>query len=153
MICLILTVSCIRYSFSGSSLPAHIKSVSIPLFDNLTPKAGLEETIRERIWQSFQAANIADIKRENGDALLRLTLSEYINAPDAYDVSGNVRSYKVTLIANVDFFDNNENVSLYKDKITVSGTYNLSGETEEKGLNIAIGSLTEIVLNNTLRGF
>jgi len=142
-----------RYSFSGTSLPAHIKSVSIPLFDNLTPKAGLEENIRDKIWQSFQAANIADIKRTDGDALLRLTLTDYINAPDGYDVSGNVRSYKVTLVADVDFFDNKENVSLYKEKITVSGVYNLSGETEETGLNIAIGSLTEIVLNNTLRGF
>ncbi|MBL8028084.1 MAG: LptE family protein [Fibrobacteres bacterium] len=145
--------ACMRYSFSGTSLPAHIKSVSIPLFDNLTAKAGLEERIREQIWQAFQSVNVAEIRRADGDASLKLTIVDYTTTPDDYDVSGNVRSYKVTLTVEVDFFDTKENASLYKQKLSASGSYPFTGGTEEAGLKIAIGSLTEIILNNTLRGF
>lgn len=144
---------CIRYSFSGSSLPAHIKSVAIPLFDNQTAKAGVEETLRDKLYQAFQASGVAEVKRSGGDAELRITLLEYRHEPGEYDLAGNVKTYRVVLTTQVSFVDSREEKPLYEEKVAAVGAYNYGTESEETGLSIAMAKLTEIILNNTIRGF
>ncbi len=149
----LLFSSCIKYSFSGSSLPSHIRSVSIPLFDNSTPKAGLEERIREKVWNTFQSSNLVSVQRAGGDAELSFSLDSYEIVANDYDETGNVKTNRIRIGATVKFTDKLDNSVLYTEKISATAVYSLSEESEENGISRIIITLSDMVLNNTLRGF
>ena len=150
---LALAGGCLRYSFTGSTLPSHIRSVSIPLFDNRTPKAGLEDRLRESVYSAFTSMNAAEIKKSNGDAELSVTLTGYANDPDEYDAAGAVKTYRTRLDAEVRFQDRRENKTLYEGRLSAAGVYSHASESEEAGTAKALRSLSEMIVNNTLSGW
>lgn len=149
----LLLAGCIKYSFTGSTLPAHIKSVSIPLIENGTAEIGLEERLRESVYQSFAAANLFSITETGGDAELKVRIVSFQNVPDEYDAAGNVKTYRVIIEADVDFFDTAENESLFKGRVRGVGLYSHTGETREIGMESALKKLNEVIVNNTLAGW
>ncbi|MCH7954892.1 MAG: hypothetical protein IIC40_04020, partial [Candidatus Marinimicrobia bacterium] len=42
-----VVIGCGPYSFSGSSIPSHIKSVAIPIFENETAEFGIKEKVTD----------------------------------------------------------------------------------------------------------
>ena len=150
---LLLLTGCIKYSFTGSTLPAHIKAVSIPLVENATSEIGLEERLRESVYQSFASANLFRIIESGGDAELRVRIASFQNDPDEYDASGNVKTYRVAIEADVDFFDLVENQSLFKGRVRGVGVYSHITESREIGIDNALKKLNEVIVNNTISGW
>jgi len=142
-----------RYSFSGSTLPVNIKSVSIPLFDNLTPRTGLEDKLHESVYSAFQANNALELKRTGGDAELAVRINSYSNGPDAYDAQGNVKTYRATIAISVLFRDRKENKALYEGDLVAFGIYDHTRETEDIGIDIALKKLGEMIINSTISGW
>lgn len=148
-----IAAGCIRYSFTGSTLPSYIKSVNIPLVENRSTEIGLEEKLRESVYSSFSSINLLQITEGTADSELRLAINSYRNVPDEYDASGNVKSYKVVLDVSVNFLDLKENDPLFEGIIQGLGVYNHLSESEETGVQTALKMINEIIINNTISGW
>ena len=54
-----------RYSFSQSSLPSHIKTVAVPVFENETVEPGLQQEVTEAVSREFLNDSTLRIVPEN----------------------------------------------------------------------------------------
>lgn len=153
LLMVLFCTSCIHYSFTGSSLPAYIKTVSIPLPDNSTAKVGLEQKLYDGVTAAFTAVNNPTVVRSGGDAELIMRITGYQNNPDEFDAQGNVKTYKVIISAEVIFQDKRENAPLYRGVLSGTGVYSHATETETAGIENALRKLNESVINNTLSGW
>lgn len=149
----LLSLSCIHYSFSGSTLPAHIRTVSIPIPDNASSQTGLEETLRDAMDRAFANNNQLRVMPSGGDAELQMNIVSYSNNPDEYDASGNVKTYRVAISVAVRFYDTRENKALYDNTVVAAGIYNHDNETEIVGRDNALKKIGEMIINNTIAGW
>jgi hypothetical protein len=148
-----LGASCIHYSFTGSGLPARIKTVEIPLPDNQTPKIGLDQKMYDGVYNTYISLNILRVVRSGGDMELGIRIVGYQNNPDEFDAQGNVKTYRVIITADVSFLDRKENRPLYAGTLVGTGIYNHTTEDENAGINEAIRKLNETIVNNTITGW
>ncbi|OGS35931.1 MAG: hypothetical protein A2293_12915 [Elusimicrobia bacterium RIFOXYB2_FULL_49_7] len=144
---------CFKYSFSGSTLPGHIKTVSMPLIENQSSEIGLEERLREKVYTAFSGINLFRLTDAGGDAELRLNIVSFQNIPDEYDASGNVKTYRVIIETDCQFRDNIENDDLFKGRLRGIGIYSHTNDTRESGVESALTKLNEIIVNNTISGW
>ena len=150
---ILLAYGCLHYSFTGSSLPAHIKTVSIPLPDNATTKIGLEQKLYDGVNGAFISMNNPTVVRSGGDAELIMKITGYQNNPDEFDGQGNVKTYKVIITAEILFEDRKENAAIYKGALSGVGIYNHASENENTGIENAVKKLNESIINNTIAGW
>lgn len=75
-ICLsIALTSC--YSFTGGSIPAHLKTLSIPLADDTSGfgNAQLRESLTQQLVQAFRRENAFSLVQERPDAVLEVSIT------------------------------------------------------------------------------
>ncbi len=150
-------VGCGIYTFSGSTLPSYIKTVSIPVFVNKTMEPGIAEEMTRKVKQSYIRNNTLKIREKNAQSSLIVILNSYTNKPFTYDQNGNVREYKVIISANATFKDEVKNKIIWeKNNIVCYGIYSINGqtrETERNGKEKAFTNLSNILIENTIAGW
>jgi len=151
--CLIFN-SCI-YSFGGSSLPSHIKTVEVPLFENSALVQGVTERITEILVQKVARQRLTVVAR-NGDSriignvvLYKNTAQDYVG--DRHSLT--IKTYSVEIVADILFIDNKSGKEIYKGRIVSVGTYDFANETEEDGQIRAIEDLCEKILQNSVKSW
>lgn len=139
------------YSFSGSTLPAHLRTIRIPQAQNRTLEPELADRVTRGLEEGFR--NRTNLRRvnEGGDAELLLTLTDYSHRPQT-TAGDQVTSYRVDMLASVVFVDRLKGDTLYKDdRVPGFGQYFIErGETEETGKRLALENLVKVVLDNTV---
>ena len=151
---ILLLSNCGIYTFSGSALPAHIKTVSIPMFVNKTPQPGIAEEMTRMITQAYVSDNRLKVTEKNANSSLNVSITGYANDPFSYDESGNVREYRVTIRASAVFRDEVKSSDIWsKDNIVCFGNYLASSETEETGKQLAMKQIANILIENTISGW
>lgn len=152
---LFLFSSCGFYSFSGSSIPSHMKTIEIPLFENASYKQLVAENITDKVIDLAQKERLKLVS-SNGDAILEGKLLSYDNRADDY--SGNrsnlqVKSYAVTMTVEVSFKDKVKDKVLYTGTVTAKGIYDFDSESEEVGIRRAVDEIAQKIMNNSLPGW
>ncbi len=147
--------SCGFYSFSGSSIPAHLKTIEVPLFANDALVQGVAEDITDAVTSAMQREKLRIVPRE-GNAIITGTVATYNN--HAYDYSGdrenlNMKSYVVDITAQIQFRDLVDEVDLYNGALTGQGVYDFDTENEEIGRKRAVDDLVEKIMINSLQGW
>ena len=116
---LLLFSGCLRYSFSGASIPEGVNSIYIPFFANQSSSgvADLSDRLNEALIDRFINQSRLQLANDRGsaDAVLEGTIVNYNNAP--FSVSGDEQA--------------NQN----QVKISVRGTFEFTGDQEEEGWN------------------
>jgi len=146
--------NCSYYSFSGSTLPAHIKTVAVPLFEDQTAEFGIKEKLTDAIIGQITQDNtlkIADLR--TADSLLKGNIVQLIDRPETYDAQERVQSYRVYITIEVEFQDLKKRKVLWKERLTQWGSYAAgTGGPEDRqvGIEEAIQKLAEDVLNRTV---
>ncbi len=149
-------LSCGIYSFTGSSIPSHLKTVAIPLFEDRTTQPGLAAELTRSVRQAYIENNSLRVTEQGANATLLVTLTGYRNEPSSYDEQGYVREYRVVITAAAVFRDEQKKTDLWKeDNITARGPYTVSSpaETEEDGKRRALKELSTYLIENTLSGW
>jgi hypothetical protein len=139
------------YSFSGSTLPGHLRTIRIPPVDNRTLEPELADRVTRGLEEGFRRRSNLRRVNENGDALLLCTLTDYSHRPQT--TSGDVvTSYRVDMLLSVLFIDRVKGDTLYKDdRVPGFGQYFIErGQTEDDGQRMALESLVKVVLDNTV---
>lgn len=142
------------YTFSGTTLPAHLRTLRILPVGNQTLESSLPDRVALGLEEGFrQRTNLRRVN-EGGDAELATTLKTYAHRPQS--VSGDkITSYRVDLVLSVAFVDRVKDDTLYRDEqVPGYGFYSIDkGETEETGQKLAIESAVKVILDHAVSGW
>ncbi|GEM_PF-3502216 len=151
---LVILQSC--YSFSATTLPAHIKRIRIGEVENLTTNPTLGIRIRDAVMETLRR-NASAVRIVNGndsaDAEILVTLASYANEVGTYSSTAQVETNKSVLVTKVLFTDIVYKKTIYENRaIRSEGIYSLQlNESEElHGQQRAIENLQELIINNAL---
>ena len=138
--------SCV-FSFSGF-FPKELRRVEIPVFENKTLRYGLEVYVTDAFMEAVEKDGRLEVAPKGEGALIvEGTITDYSREPFEYDSEGNVKTYKVTVKAEIGFYDKKRG-KYYMEKRTYSGwgTYRADGEDEESGIKKAAEDLADEAL-------
>jgi len=160
MRCLVLAIfgfltGCVYYTFSGSTLPSNIKTIEIPLFENMALVQGAAEDITRVLSQKAGREKLTLVAR-NGDAVIKGTVVSYRNsAADYIGTRDNltIKSYSVEIVADILFYDNKNDKEIYKGRVSSVSYYDFSNESEEDGRARAVEDITDKIMLNSIRSW
>ncbi|MDI6809534.1 MAG: LptE family protein [Candidatus Eisenbacteria bacterium] len=161
-----LRSSLILFAFLGISgcgytvstlLPAHIKTVAVPVFKNETLEYGLEQELTEILTRSIIQDNhlrVTDESRANSVVLG--TIIGYENRVFGYNAREQVEEYQVAITVKVEFKDLVKNKQIWSDDLVGLTTYDVAGSqatTEQLGRRRALESIAIDVITRTVEGW
>ena len=155
LLTLLVVFSCSPYSFSGSSVPGHIKTIAIPLLENNTAEFGLTEQVTDALLDDFIKENLLQIvDQKDSDSVMRGTILKVSDVPYTFDENEEVQEFRVTISAKIIWYDNLNQINLFEGNIKGWGVYAASTpEDRIAGLDDAVERLVTEVLNQTLSGW
>jgi hypothetical protein len=139
------------YSFSGTTLPSHLRKLVIHSVENQTLEPSLADQITRGLQDGFRSRSNLQQVNENGDAELYGALTQYSQSPQS--TSGDkVATFRVDMLMRVVFVDRVKGDTLYRDdRVPGYGFYSPdNGETEATGRQRAVDNLVKVVLDNTV---
>ena len=158
-ILLLLFMGCSYYSVSGS-LPGHIKTAAVPLFENQTTETGIVEDLTDAVEKAIISNGSMKIIGEfQADAVIDGTIVDVIDEADSYSKDEEAREFKIRIIAHVIFYDRVKNRAIWEEKnLEGWARYSSSvssgdGETRAEGINKAIDMLAKEIIDKTVTGW
>jgi hypothetical protein len=142
------------YSFSGTTLPSHLRTVRIDPVVNKTLESTLGDQITRGLEQGFRSRSNLRLVNDGGDAELITVLTDYSHRPQTTS-GATVTSYRVDILASVRFIDRVKGDTLYSDdRVPGFGQYAIDkGETEETARQQAVDGLVKVILDNSVSGW
>jgi ABC-type uncharacterized transport system auxiliary subunit len=138
-------VRCGIYSFSGASLPPHLKTVAIPLFDNRTPEFGVDQQLTDALVEAVTEDNTLKISDPSAaDCVLRGTLMRIEDRAGQYTEQEQASTYRVTVSVQVAFEDLRKRQVLWENTFNQYGSYT---ENRDDGIAEALDKLTSDIVN------
>lgn len=146
------------YSFTGASVPAHLKTIAIPLVDDQSGfgEAGLREkftTALNNLFISDNTLTVAD--RSTADAILEGAITSVRDAPSVVGQGEQVRQRRVTVTAKFVLKDMKLRRTMWEKTLSNWGDYDSGGgpSQQDAGIQEAIRKLSEDVLLETVSGW
>lgn len=157
----VVAVGCGAYSFSGSTLPGHIRTVAVPLMENRTDRAELSTALADSLVTRFLDDNQLKVEPQEGaDSVVEGIVLEYRRTPYTFDANEQVETYRLELVLEARFVDVRKNKVVWEEKrLSEWETYNFAGiggqpaETEEEGIGRLLAKITENIMNRTVQGW
>jgi hypothetical protein len=148
-ILLILTIcSCGIYSFSGSTLPPHIKTVGIPLFENRTAEFGIDRQVTDLLTEALRKDNTLKIADPGvSDAVLHGVIVGIREQAGQYNSDEEALDYRIYLTIKVSFDDVKNRQTFWEVSFSDFGTYD---NDRDAGIEEAIGKISEDIINKTV---
>ena len=144
------------YSFTGASIPAHLKTISIPLFkDNSgSGEPELKENFTNVLTQKFLEDNqLRVVPKINADALLECTVSSINDGPAVVSGGEQVTSRRITISIRVLYRDLVKKVTVFERSFSDYGDYSTTGDittARKKAIDDSIEKITEDILINVV---
>jgi hypothetical protein len=89
------------YSVHGT-LPSHINTIAVPMFQNKTAEPAIEGFITRAVVQAFSTnGRLKVVGRDQADAVLHGEIIGYNVASIAFDRDANVRQYRLAVTVNL----------------------------------------------------
>jgi len=151
-------LSCCFYSFTGASVPQHLKTIAIPVADDRSGSAepGLRELLTDQLTQKFIDDNTLQVsERTTADAILENTITSLTDAPAVVAAGENVETRRVTLTVNVIYRDLVQRKIIYNKSFSNYGDYPSGGGITERrsAIETAVDRITEDILLDTVSGW
>ncbi len=146
------------YSFTGASVPAHLKTIAIPLVDDQSGfgEAGLREKITTALINLFISDNTLTVSdRSTADAILEGVITSVRDAPSVVGQGEQVRQRRVTVTAKFILKDMKLRRTMWEKTFSNWGDYDSGGgpSQQDAGIQEAIRKLSEDVLLETVSGW
>jgi len=159
LVLLVLCLGCGYYSFSGSSIPAHLKTVAIPIMDNKTVEFGVPEDLTDALIALFTQDNsLKVVDRRSADSIIEGTIVNIRDQAGAYNQEETVKEIRVYVIVQAKYEDLKKNKMVWEEQITHWGTYNpdaTSGDatTRQEAIAEALDKIVDDIFNKTVSGW
>ncbi len=149
---------CCFYSFTGASVPPHLKSIAIPVADDRSGSAesGLREMLTQKLIQKFIDDNSLQIvDRVNANSILETVIVSYNDAPAIVTAGENITSRRITIGIKASYRDLVKKNVVFDKVFTNYANYPSSGSLSEKNKAIEeiIEKTSEDILLETVSGW
>jgi len=156
--CVVVGIAAGCYSFTGGSVPAHLKTVAIPLVDDQSGfgEPGLRETFTTELTNLFIKDNSLEVTtRTRADAMLEGVLLPITDAPSVVQQGEQVSKRRITMSAKFTFQDMKLRRTVWEKTFTNWGEYDSGGglSKRQEGLQEAMRKITEDILLETVSGW
>ena len=149
--------SCCAYSFTGASIPEHLKTIAIPIADDRSGSGepGLRETLTQTLIQKFIDDNSLQVgERTTANAILECTIVSLSDAPAIVSAGESITSRRITIGVKVLYRDMVQRKTIFDKTFTNYSDYstgNAVGRSE--AINAAIENISEDILLDTVSGW
>lgn len=149
---------CCFYSFTGASVPEHLKTIAIPVADDRSGSGeyGLRESFTNELTQKFIEDNNLNITdRTTANSVLECVISSYSDAPAIVTAGENVQTRRITISVAVVFRDLVKRKTIYERTFSNFGEYPSGGSNEQRrsAIQTAIDRITDDILLDTVSGW
>ncbi len=142
------------YSFTGSGLPSHVKTVHIEQVQDKARQTELADQATTAVVDGFRSRGGLRPVDGAADARLETTLSGYSHQASQYDAAGTVTRFRVTVTLAAKFTDEKEGAVLFEgDAITGSQDYDPNKSTEQDASKKALAEAVKKLVDNTISGW
>jgi hypothetical protein len=146
------------YSFKGSSVPTHLKTIAVQLFDDQSGSGepGLREQLTNKLLDRFKQDNSLQVSdRSHADSMIEGTISSLTDQPLVVAAGEAVTKRHITVTANVTFQDLKLRKKVFEKQFSDWGDYTVSGGTAQRqsAVSTALDKLSEDILNETVSGW
>ncbi len=150
--------SCCVYSFTGASVPKHIKSISIsPAIDRSgSGISNLSELFTNKLTQKFIDDNTLRVaNKANADASLDCTITSLTDAPSVVAAGENVTTRRITITVQATYKDLVKRKTIYDKSFSNYGDYPATGGINERqsAIETAVDRITDDILLDTVSGW
>ena len=149
---ILAVLSACSYSFTGASVPAHLKTISIPIFNDRSGSGefNLSEKLTNSLIQKFVDDNTLLVTDKlNSDAVLDGTIVTLNDAPVVVSGGESISSRRVTITVRVVFKDMIKHRTIFEKNFSNHGDYAVSGDlvtARQNAIDDAIDKITEDIL-------
>jgi len=153
-----MLVSGCSYSFTGSSVPPHLKTIAVPLLDDQSGfgEPGLREKVTNKLIERFVQDNSLEVAdRLHSDSILEGIIIGVRDEPTVVGKGETVTKRRITITLKATFQDMKLKKKVYEKQFSNWGDYDSSGGPAQRqsGIDAAIDKLTEDVLLDTVSGW
>ena len=154
----VINFGCSSYSFTGASVPSHLKTIAIPIADDKSPAAipGLRESLTDNLIQKFISDNSLQVtERSTANATLECVITLVTDAPAIVSAGEQITSRRLTINVKVIYKDLVQKKTIFENNFTNYGDY-VPGESTNKredAIAIAIDKLSEDILLAVVSGW
>lgn len=147
------------YSFTGASVPPHLKTIAIPLVEDQSGfgEPGLRELVTTELTNLFISDNSLEVAdRGQADSILEGAIATISDAPAVIQQGEQVSKRRITVTARFAYQDMKLRKKVWEKSFSSWGDYESSGggpSQRQAGLQEAIRKLTEDVLLETVSGW
>ncbi|MEX1140014.1 MAG: LptE family protein [Bacteroidota bacterium] len=154
---LVLASGC-RYSFSGGSVPPHLKTIAIPIVQDQSGYGdpALRDLFTQQLVDIFtNDGSLALTERGASDALLETVVTGVTETPSVVKPGEQVAERRITVTARVVFTDLKLRKNIWEKNFSQWGDFpSGAGPTQRnEGVQEAVRKLTEDILNETVAGW
>ncbi len=150
--------ACCVYSFTGASVPPHIKNISIlPAVDRSgSGEPELAAQFTNKLTQKFIDDNTLRVaNKANADASLDCTITSLTDAPSVVAAGENVTTRRITITVQATYKDLVKRKTIFDKSFSNYGDYPANGGISERQTAIAtaIDRITDDILLDTVSGW
>lgn len=153
----LLCTACGCYSFTGASVPSHLKTIAIPVMDDQSGsgEASLRDNMTRVLTDLFIRDNSLEVAdRSTADSILEGTILPFRDEIVAVTGSETVNRRRVTLSVKVVYHDMKLRKKVYEKTFSNYGDYDPSGGfTRQAAFDEAIRKISEDILLETVSGW
>lgn len=146
------------YSFSGASVPPHLKTVAVPLFDDQSGagEPGLRENLTNKLIDLFNRDNnlqVAD--RTKADSIIEGVITAMTDAPAIVSAGENVTKRRITINVKVTYRDMKLKKVIWDKQLSNFGDYESSASiaARQQAISDATTKLSEDIVLETVSGW
>ena len=144
------------YSFSGASVPPHLKTIAIPFAEDRSGSGepGLRELLTEKLTQKFIDDNNLQIsEKSSADAVLECIVVSLSDVPAIVSAGENVASRRLTITVQVTFKDLIQRRTVFEKQFSNYGDYSGGITERNSGIEEAINKISDDILLDTVSGW
>lgn len=146
------------YSFTGASIPTHLKTIAIPFAEDRSGSAepGLRENFSTLLTNKFiEDNNFSITDRTQADAILECTIVSFSDAPAVVNPGESVAARRVSIGIRVVYRDLIKKVTIYEKQFSNFGDYPAADAVAGKSaaIEVALKRITEDILLDTVSGW
>jgi hypothetical protein len=149
------------YTTSPALLPAHLKTVAIPVFENATTEYTLEQDVTNAVIERFVKDNhLRVVDERSANAVISGKLTGYKNAVFGFSATSRAQEYRVTLTCSVVFKDLVKNREIWNEpELVKTANYFVvdvpgdSARTELDGRKEAIAKIADEIITRSVQGW
>jgi hypothetical protein len=158
---LLLGAGSCAYTTSTALLPAHLKTVAIPVFENGTTEYTLDQEITTAVIERFVKDNhLRIVDERSADAVIRGRLTTYKNTVFGFSAANRAQEYRVTIGCSVVFKDLVKNREIWNEpELVKTANYFVvdvpgqTAQTELDGRKEAITKIADEILSRSVEGW